>query len=117
MKKYNLSEIMKKAWSIKKSNKEVTFSECLKKAWAMAKALVNKIKFVNNMDIEADGYTRELTRWTKGGHDRIYINGGSRRGDGYIDLIKGVACLRGNLTYQKKMAEMILAMDFNGSVK
>lgn len=72
----------------------------------------NKIKFENHMEITADGYTRELVRWTKGNHDRVYINGGSRRGDGFVDLIAKKAYLRGNLTYQKKIADIILNMEF-----
>lgn len=64
------------------------------------------------MDVVADGYTRELVRWTKGGYDRVYINGGSRQGDGFIDIKSGRTFLRGNLTYQKKIADMILSMEF-----
>ena len=37
MKKYNLKEIMKKAWSIKKEHSLNEFSLCLKMAWALAK--------------------------------------------------------------------------------
>lgn len=40
--KYNLSEIMKKAWEIKKENAENIFSECLKIAWAEVKNPVAK---------------------------------------------------------------------------
>lgn len=37
MKKYNLSNIMKRAWEIKKENKYNIFSICLKMAWFEAK--------------------------------------------------------------------------------
>lgn len=37
MKKYNLSEIMKKAWEIKKQNLKNIFSICLRMAWKEAK--------------------------------------------------------------------------------
>ena len=37
MKKYNLSEIMKNAWAMKKTNGNASFSDCLRKAWAKAK--------------------------------------------------------------------------------
>lgn len=74
--------------------------------------MADKIKFENHMEITVDGYTRELTRWTKREHDRVYINGGSKRGDGYVDIKTGNMALNGNLTYQKKMAEMILNMEF-----
>lgn len=88
----------------------------MKKAWAEAKndiqnALVPTV-FTNGMDITMDGYTRTLSRWTKGGHDRVYINGGSRKGDGYVDIKTGFVNLFNNLTYTKKMAQAILAMTF-----
>lgn len=37
MKKYNLSEIMKRAWEIKKENTENIFSLCLRMAWQETK--------------------------------------------------------------------------------
>ena len=119
MKKYNLSEIMKKAWHIKKSwnARGLSFGECLKRAWAEAKNKLHEakyygMKFVDGMKLEVDGYVRTLSRWTKSCFDRIYINGGSRHGDGYVDLKSQTSCLRGNLIYQKKISEMILSMEF-----
>ncbi len=118
MKKYNLSKIMKRAWEIRKSwhSRALTFGECLKRAWDEAKiAYQNSIVptvFTNGMDITMDGYTRTLSRWTKGGYDRVYINGGSRRGDGFVDIKNGIARLNNNLTYTEKMAQAILAMTF-----
>ena len=37
MKKYNLSNIMKRAWEIKRKNNENLFPLCLKMAWDEAK--------------------------------------------------------------------------------
>ncbi|WNX85273.1 hypothetical protein RWV98_03065 [Agathobaculum sp. NTUH-O15-33] len=117
MKKYNMSEIMKAAWRVKRNFCHLPFGECLRRAWERAKFIAQQItviatKFTNNMTVIADGYTRTLTRWTKGNFDRVYINGGSRRGDGFVDLKSRKANLRGELTYQVKIAEMILAMEF-----
>lgn len=115
---YNKSEIMTKAWEMFKSYsaRALTFGECLKRVWANAKQAVANaaligIKFVDGMDITVNGYTRELRRWTKNGHDRVYVNGGSRKGDGYVDLKTGYVHM-GSLSYQTKIAEIILAMEF-----
>ena len=46
MKGYNKSEIMKRAWSFKKTSK-MTLSEALKRAWAEAKkALLNTTRYI-----------------------------------------------------------------------
>ncbi len=117
--KYNLSQIMKSAWTIFRNTRAAgtAFSECLKRAWAVAKYRAAQItetvsKFVNGMSVTVEGYTRTLSRWTKGNYDRVYINGGSRAGDGFVDLKNRVACLRGELSYRTKIADMILAMEF-----
>ena len=71
------------------------------------------MKFENHMMVTTEsGYERELVRWTKGGYDRVYINGGSSRGDGFVDLKNRTANLRGNLKYQVEIANMILDMEF-----
>lgn len=118
MKKYNLSNIMKKAWEMKRSYhaRALTFAQCLKRAWQEAKneyqnSLVPD-KFTDGMEITVDGYTRTLSRWTKGGYDRVYINGGCRKGDGFVDLKNKKMFLNGNLAFQAKIAEKILAMQF-----
>ena len=49
MKKYNLSNIMKKAWRLKKTS-DKTFSECLKISWKMAKKRQRKL------EAAAEGY-------------------------------------------------------------
>lgn len=114
--RYNRSEIMKRAWEIRKSysSRALTFGQCLKRAWEEAKtkyqnSLVPK-EFVDGMEITVDGCTRTLKRWTKNGFDRIYINGGCRKGDGFVDIKNGVAYLNGGLTYQEHIAEKILEM-------
>lgn len=120
MKKVEISKaaVMARAWEIRKnSTAETTMSEALRKAWKEAKENMTaeenkKVVFVNGMDIEACGYVRTLNRWTKGGHDRIYINGGSRKGDGWVDIKTGFVHLNNNLTYTKRMAEMILDMEY-----
>lgn len=109
MKKYNLSAIMKKAWSLVREF-GVTISEGLKKAWKEAKSMA--VKFENHMDISVDGWTRELVRWTKGDYDRVYINGGSRRGEGYVDIKRGTTHLYGKNPAIIKMADVILKMEF-----
>ncbi len=118
MKKYNLSQIMKRAWEMRKSYhaRSLSFAECLKRAWQEAKmeyqnSLVPK-EFTDGMEITVDGCTRTLNRWKKGGHDRVYINGGSRKGDGFVDLKSKKMFLNGGLTYQVNMAEKILSMAF-----
>lgn len=67
MKKYNLSNIMKRAWEIKRENSRNVFGACLKMAWAEAKATPASDRIA---ELEALGFKR----WTKGGHDRMYIN-------------------------------------------
>ena len=117
-KKYNLSKIMKRAWEMKKSYKAraLNFAQCLKRAWEEAKieyqnSLVPD-RFSDGMEITVDGFTRTLKRWKKGEYDRVYINGGSRKGDGFVDMKNKRMFLNGNLAYQVKMAEKILAMEF-----
>lgn len=117
-KKYDLSKIMKRAWEMKKSYRcrSLSFSQCLKNSWDEAKkeyqnSLVPN-KFTDGMEITIDGITRTLKRWTKGGYDRVYINGGCRKGDGFVDLKTKKAYLNGGLSFQVKIAEKILAMTF-----
>lgn len=78
--KYNKSEIMKKAWELKKSYRarSLTFGQCLSRAWDEAKQVAaenayNGVVFVNGMEITMNGVTRTLNRWTKNGMDRVYI--------------------------------------------
>lgn len=116
---YNKSEIMKRAWEIRRmwTARGLTFGQCLSRAWKEAKtAIANAAayaikKFENGMEITVDGVTRVLTRWTKNGYDRVYVNGGSKKGEGFVD-IKNKKSYLNNLTYNKKFAEIILAMEF-----
>lgn len=81
MKKYNLSEIMKRAWElVKKAG--MTISSGLKKAWEEAKTAENKItyKMIENAakkyideHFPTNGYFTS-NRWQKYGKDRIYFN-------------------------------------------
>lgn len=118
MKKYDKSKIMKRAWKIRKSwhSRALSFADCLKRAWDEAKIEYQNscvpTKFTDGMQITVDGYTRSLSRWTKGGYDRVYINGGSRIGDGFVDIKNKKAYLKHRLTYAVAMAEKILAMEF-----
>lgn len=62
--KYNLSNIMKNAWAIRRMT-GCTMSAALRKSWDNAKApkdIVSKL-------LAAGG-----RRWTKNGHDRIYLS-------------------------------------------
>ena len=103
MKKYNLSNIMKRAWElVKKAG--MTISAGLKKAWKEAKKAMGKIKFegkakvakiVNGKqalgvgteyDSECNYFTFKL--WERGSMRRIYINDYKNRSVGYIDINK-----------------------------
>lgn len=119
MTKYNVSDIMKRAWVLRKnySYSPLPFGYWLHRAWEEAKAEViahsyDGAKFVNGMEITIDGETRTLNRWTKGGYDRVYINGGTRKGDGFVDLNSGRYYLRKGLAYQYKIADAIMTMKF-----
>lgn len=66
--KYNLKNIMKRAWEIKRTDDENIFSLCLKMAWAEVKAIDTLL-------------TAGANRWQKGGHDRLYLrNAGAALG-------------------------------------
>lgn len=102
MKKYNLSNIMKRAWSLVKET-GATISEGLKKAWNEAKKLQQKIKFNGKASIakiengktspyvgtEYDSESNYLyfSLWEKYGKKRIYINDYKMRSVGYIDCM------------------------------
>lgn len=133
--KYNRSEIMKDAWNTFKNpgyyfhpNFKPTFGQCLKMAWAKYKKLAAEKaaneaefsrlagkQFENGMEITFDGVTFVLRRWTKGGHDRIYLNGSygwnSRKSAGFVDIKNRVdytACGR----WCDNAAKAILSMAF-----
>ena len=64
MKKYNLSNIMKNAWAIRRMT-GCTMSDALRKSWANAKAP----KDIVSVLLAAGG-----RRWTKNGKDRVYLS-------------------------------------------
>lgn len=94
--KYNLSEIMKRAWSIRKLsikyNTGLSFSDCLRRSWKEFKeTAAEAAKPVFEDSVDMDGFRFVL--WEKHGLRRIYINNytghnKSNRG-GYIDLDHG----------------------------
>lgn len=106
--KYNKSKIMKRAWELKKEN-GITMSKALKSAWAEAKGTV--VEFKNNMRIVVNGVFYVLKRWTKTGHDRVYVNDGTRKGCGYVDI----ANREDHTTFwieNKELVDTILNMKF-----
>lgn len=106
MKKYNLSNIMKRAWElVKKAG--MTISSGLKKAWEEAKKMEENLvdKLVKNLEemlygniyIHA-GVERVVTAnlWEKNGHKRMYLAikcyslAGNHKGTykcGYVDML------------------------------
>lgn len=101
MKKYNLSNIMKRAWElVKKAG--MTISAGLKKAWKEVKEIMEKIKFERSAKVakiingkhsmyvgtefDSDSNYFTFNLWERGSLRRIYINDYHRRSVGYIDL-------------------------------
>ena len=62
--KYNLSQIMKNAWAIRRMT-DCTMSDALRKAWTNAKAPKDIVSTL----LAAGG-----RRWSKNGKDRIYLS-------------------------------------------
>lgn len=100
MKKYNLSNIMKRAWELVKKC-AMAISSGLKKAWEEAKrtmikferrakvAIVDANGVCNpNCGKENDDESNYLIfkLWEKNGHKRVYANDYKGRAVGYIDL-------------------------------
>ena len=63
----NRTEIMRRAWEIKREDSRNIFGLCLKMAWAEAKEEGNMRSIE---DLESLGFKR----WTKGDKDRMYID-------------------------------------------
>lgn len=99
VKRYNLSKIMKNAWSYVKTA-GLCISEGLKRAWKEAKSMKEKFekcvkiakrkngKIYNEnvgteRDSEANYFTFKL--WERGDKKRVYVNDYKRRAVGYID--------------------------------
>lgn len=110
MKKYNLSNIMKRAWEIKKSDNSYIFGLCLKMAWEEAKTpkksekeilidrLNEKVAEANSHD---NGYhcTAYVSVWENYGKSRTYFSiyetrNGSKHNKkfsyGYYDNVENV---------------------------
>lgn len=94
--KYNKSEIMRRAWEIKKANATNIFGLCLKMAWEEAKAEVEKItreklvalinEFVAKKNNDSDGYyvySASVKDWANYGKSRTYFSVYKRRADGW----------------------------------
>lgn len=120
--KYDLRKIMKSAWAMHRrySCRALTFSDCLRRAWANEKAAMADVaessrvagkQYEDGMKISFEGYTCTLRRWTKGDHDRIYLNGCCRKGCGYVDLKSKTDCTIAT-SWTQKMATAILSMQF-----
>lgn len=116
--KYNKSEIMKRAWKLKKSYncRSLTFGQCLSRAWDEAKQAAAEnayygVKFENGMEITMNDVTRTLNRWTKNGMDRVYINYG-RKNNGYVDLVSRKAVGTNKYEYLAKIVDAVLSMQF-----
>lgn len=90
MKKYNLSNIMKRAWElVKKAG--MTISEGLKKAWKEVKEITRfegrarVEKSCEEKDSESESSYLYFSKWEKYGKKRIYVNDYKRRTIGYIE--------------------------------
>lgn len=87
MKKYSLSEIMRRAWEIKKEDSRNIFSLCLEMAWEEAKGEKKEFTGYAEIDSESNMMTMySFSAWKKYGKNRIYCNYRGRRPAGYIDL-------------------------------
>lgn len=91
---YNKKEIMRNAWSIRKSA-NVSMSVALKSAWALAKA----IKAAEQISESIDWNTKvRVNDWVKAGYNRTYVevavytNAWNRKRTekiGYVDNMTG----------------------------
>lgn len=89
MKKYNLSNIMKRAWElVKKAG--LNMSEALKKAWKEAKNVkekLNKVARIQKSGIQWSEESSYLTfkLWERYNKKRVYINDYKGRTIGYLE--------------------------------
>lgn len=106
MKKYNLSNIMKRAWELVKKM-AITMSEALKKAWKEAKEMKENLVESLKANLEAMAYSdyhinagidrqANVKMWEKGDAKRAYLTincytaNGRFKGSykcGYVDLV------------------------------
>lgn len=73
---------------------------------------MEKQKFENGMEFEHNGWCKILKRWTKNGHDRVYVNRENGKSEGYIDLISKENCITNKCPGWEEYGEAILALDF-----
>ena len=64
MKKYNLKNIMLRAWKLYRSKKGLPFGECLHRAWISEKALEINAERVERAKTAA-GVTEEIATWSE----------------------------------------------------
>ena len=91
MTKYNLHDIMLRAWELVKKT-GITISEGLRKAWKESKESMSKIKFEGYAKVLKPGYPGVsesnflfFKRWQKNGKNRIYVNDYKRRTIGFFE--------------------------------
>ena len=91
--KYNIKQIMSRAWEIKKQDMRNDFELCLRMAWAEAKTEKKEYKGYAVIGGESlMDSAKVFKRWKKGGNDRIYITReDGNKTYGYIDLNNGNA--------------------------
>lgn len=78
---FNLSQIMKQAWTIRKEYAtkvncpvgQVLMGECLKMAWSQAKEETPMTIEQMSEQIEKVRNVKATNRWTKGDRDRLYV--------------------------------------------
>lgn len=117
--KYNKSNIMKRAWELKHIYRrhDKSLADCLRMACREAKQeaadhAYDGVKFEDGMTITMDDVTRTLSRWTKYNMDRVYINYGDRKNDGYVDLISRKLVGGNKYGYLAKIVAAVLTMQF-----
>lgn len=72
--KFNMKEIMKKAWEIKNADRRNHFGLCLQIAWEEAKKMDTKELTIEEKIEKLENAGAK--RWQKNGLDRLYINAG-----------------------------------------
>lgn len=74
MKRFNLSKIMKKAWELFRSLKDISFSECLHRAWLSAKAIEINAERIRKAKQAAgiEETTNTWSEWKKLGYEVIH---------------------------------------------
>ena len=105
--KYNLSQIMKRAWEIKRENRDNVFAICLSIAWEEARNM--KEKEIFNKEVIFNEYKFKLweEKYTK--YRRITIFDFDNRYCGYIDVeLKNRICITRKDHWAEGLAEKFL---------